>query len=564
MPESWYVQACRTWLQVLDEAVALHGDRELFVYKDRHVTYAEFDRLSSDLAKGLIEIGVKPKDVVAIWMTNSLDWVVCQFAIYKTGAILLPIYSYYREAELDHAIRQAGVKTLIMSDNFLGKIDAVGIFAGLVPEAETVAAAEFGSERFPTLESVIVVDETRPLPSRFHYDAVMEAGRSSKHDEELLRRQMRISPFDVMNIMYTSGTTGFPKGGMSMHVTNLSTVIHWSAIAELTPDDTILCHVPLFTNLGALYVACLAIYNGSRVIITEQFDAANSLRLIETEKVTYIPGTPSVFRLLLDHEDIAKTDLSSVRGGHVAGAPLTEKAMTEIIEVLGCREVMQAWGLSECGGLSTVTSKHDTLERRLKTVGKPLPNARVKIVDTETGQDAPTGQPGEIYLHDVHPGSCVGAGYYGMPEQTAKTINAEGFFKTGDTGYFDEEGYLYLSGRVDDMFTVGGFNIYPAEIENQIDQIEGISEAYVVSMEDRRLGRVPVAWVMLDATASLTEGEIISLCKSKLSSQKVPRRVFFYQPGELPMTAGGKIKKKDLTLLTEKLVAEISLQPQGA
>lgn len=550
----WYIDALTTWSDVLDCQAETHGDKTLLVFKDRTMIYRDFRSEVDRFAKGLMALGVKKGDVVGIWMTNSIDWVVCQFAVYKAGAVLLPLYSYYRGSELDYALKQAGVTTLIMADRFLGKIDALAIAEETIPEIATVAKADFASAAFPALRSIILVGDGKALASRYGYDEVAVLGEATVSDVDLLRRQGSVTPFDVMNIMYTSGTTGFPKGGMSMHVTNLVTTGQWAEMAGLGPDDVILCHVPLFTNFGGLYGVALGLRNGCKVVITEQFDAAESLRLIAEEGVTYIPGTPSMFRMLVDHEDIDKRDLSSVRGGHVAGAPLTEATMADIQEVLGARDIMQAWGLSECGGLATVSTRNHPRDKRLRSVGKPLQSAVVRIVNSDTLADVEPGSQGEILLGDRFPGSCVGLGYWSMPDKTAATITADGWFKTGDVGYLDDEGYLYITGRVDDMFTVGGFNIYPAEIEKKLEQIDGVREAFIVPVADRRLGSVPAAWICLENGASVSPSDIAEYTRRNMTSQKVPRRVFFYAPGELPMTPVGKVKKKELTARTAALV----------
>lgn len=554
--DQWYVDALTTWSAILDAQVARRPDDVLFVFEDQRMTYGEFGREVDRFAKGLLALEVKKGDVVAIWMTNSIDWAICQFGIYKTGAILLPLYSYYRQSELEYALNQAGVSVLIMADRFLGKIDALAIAEETIPGLRSAPRDGFVSDKYPALRHVILVGDGADLPSRRRFSEVSALGDATVSDLALLKAQTAVTPFDVMNIMYTSGTTGFPKGGMSMHVTNLCTTAHWSSLAGLTPDDVILCHVPLFTNFGGLYGAALGMRNGCKVVITEQFDAAQSLRLIEEQRVTYIPGTPSMFRMLLDHEDISRRDLSSVRGGHVAGAPLTDTTMRDILDVLGAKDIMQAWGLSECGGLSTVSTRDHPRDKRLRSVGKPLPSSIVRVVDSSTFADVPTEAQGEIILGDRYPGSCVGRGYFGMPDKTAAAITEDGWFRTGDVGYFDAEGYLYVTGRVDDMFTVGGFNIYPAEIENKLEKLDGVREAFIVPVADRRLGNVPAAWVALAEGASLSAASIADYCRRTMTSQKTPRRVFFYRPGELPMTPAGKVKKKELTARTAALVAE--------
>ncbi len=553
--ERWYRDALTTWGRVLEQQASRLAAKKLFIVGEESIDYGEFNRRVDDLAKGLIELGVEKGDVLAVWITNSIEWVVCQFAAYKIGAILLPLYSYYKKTELEYALRQAKVRHLVMADRFIGKVDALEIACEVVPEILTGQKDRFSSARFPELRTIISVNETKALASRYRYADVLGMGAGSGSDTYLADRQAVADPFDVMNIMYTSGTTGFPKGGLSMHVTNLVTTALWAQTAELSQRDIILCHVPLFTNFGGLYAAALGIRNGCTVVITEQFEPANSLEIIEKHRVTYVPGTPSMFRMMLDHPDIQKRDLSSLRGGHVAGAPLTEATMHEILEVLGARDMMQAWGLSECGGVSTASTKDHSIEKRLTSVGKPLASARVIICEPGSTRPLPAGTQGEILLGDVYPGSCVGKGYHLMPDKTAAAITADGWFRTGDVGFLDQDGFLHVTGRVDDMFTVGGFNIYPAEIENKLELLEAVKEAFVVPIDDRRLGNVPVAWIARAAGHDITEDAVKAYVRQIMTAQKVPRRVFFYSPGQLPMTPAGKVKKKDLARRTADLIA---------
>lgn len=553
MKPDWYQDSLTTWPEVLDRQAKTQGERTFLVMDDRTVSYAAFRNEADRVARGLLALGVGKGDVVALYMTNSIEWVICQFAIYKAGAILLPLYSYYRESELSYALEQAGATVLIMQDSFLGKVDACAIARTSIPELDTERADAFSSAKFPFLKNIVRAGRGEDLPSRHTLETVIERGEAVP-PAALAARQAEITPFDVMNIMYTSGTTGFPKGGMSMHVTNLVTTHQWSRLAGLGQDDVILCHVPLFTNFGGLYGAPLGMRNGAKVVITEQFDAGRSLELIETHAVTYIPGTPSMFRMLLDHPDIATRNLSSVRGGHVAGAPLTDATMQDILDVLGAERIMQAWGLSECGGLSTVTTADDPREKRLSTVGKPLASAVLRIVDDQ-GREVEQGAQGEILLGDALPGSCVGKGYWRMPEKTAQTIDEQGFFHTGDVGFVDADGYLHITGRVDDMFTVGGFNIYPAEIEKRLEEMAGVREAHIVPVADRRMGNLPAAWIVPDPGNAPTAEAVARHVRTLMTSQKVPRRVFFCAAEDLPRTPVGKVKKKDLLRLTAERVA---------
>lgn len=549
MLQDWYEESLTTWPDILDRQSETHENRVFLTMDGQTITYGAFRKQVDRVARGLLALGVRKGDVAAIYMTNSIDWVICQFAIYKTGAILLPLYSYYRESELSYALKQAEVSVLIMQDQFLGKVDALAIAKAAIPELDTAKADSFESSAAPSLRHVIRVGKGADLESRQSLDAVVAHG-ATVAPRDLVARRSQLSPFDVMNIMYTSGTTGFPKGGMSMHVTNLVTTHQWSKLAGLGPDDVILCHVPLFTNFGGLYGAPLGMRNGARVVITEQFDARHSLQLIESEGVTYVPGTPAMFQMMLDHPDIATRNLSSMNGGHVAGAPLTDATMQGILDVLGAHRIMQAWGLSECGGLSTVSTADHPREKRLTTVGKPLESVILRIIDPETGADIDPGAQGEILLGDAQPGSCVGKGYWNMPEKTRESIDAQGFFHTGDVGFLDEEGYLHITGRVDDMFTVGGFNIYPAEIEKNLEEMAGVREAHIVPVEDRRMGNLTAAWIVADPVEGPNAEAVAHHVRARMTSQKVPRRVFFCAPQDLPRTPVGKLRKKELIRMT--------------
>ncbi|MFS0823894.1 AMP-binding protein [Bacillus sp. 1P02SD] len=535
----WYLNTHKTWVQVLEETCTRFPNKEYIVFNDERITYGEFYEKVNHIAGGLLELGVKKGDVVAVWMPNCPEWMQIQFAIYKIGGILLPLYTYYRTMEVEYALKQSEAKVLFMKDDFLGKIDAAEIMKDICPEIESINKEDFNSEKLPNLKTIISLDG-KELIGRYDFSEIVSTKENSI--SEVNRIVKEISPFDVMNIMYTSGTTGFPKGGMSMHRTNLATVYHWTTIANVSERTVILGQVPLFTNFGGLYVGPLAMLRGAKVILTEYFNAENSLRLIEQESVTYIPGSPSMFIMLLEHRDFGIRDVSSLTTGHVAGAPLSPELMNDIIHKMGVKNIMQAYGLSECGGIATVTSSEDEMDKRLETVGKPLPSAQVKVVDIET-QETIINKPGEIWLHDVLPGSCVGKGYWRMPDKTDETTTKDGWFKTGDIGIMGTDGYLRFVGRLKEMFTVGGFNVYPAEIENFIQTHPDVQEVHVIGVPDHRLGEVPMAWIRLKQGVCLSEESMIEFVKKNLSSQKVPRYVQFFGEGELPMTGSGKIQK---------------------
>lgn len=528
----------RHWVDVFVDRTDASTDSVYAVCGEESLTYGELRERVDLLASALLHRGVRPGQVIAVWMTNSLDFLLVQWTAYRLGCALLPLYSYYRRVELAHALVESRARILFTSRNFAGKTDPLRTLTALLPELDE-PDPEFAA--CPDLKLVVTAEDVGLAGAQSM--RALSDGVEIEYDG-LRSVQERLAPTDLMNIMYTSGTTGVPKAGLSMHVNNLATVRHWSALARLGARDVILAHVPMFTNFGCLYTNGLAMFNGARLEVTRTFDAGTSLRLIEERGVTYVPGAPEMFRMLLEHEAFPTTDTSTVASGHVAGSAVDPALMRRVITQLA-PNAMQAYGMSECGGLSTATSDRDPLERRLDSVGRPLPSARVRVTDPQTGKEQPTGVVGEIWFGDAEPGSCVGKGYLAAPEATAEAVTPGGWFRSGDLGRYDEDGYLYFVGRSKNMITVGGFNIYPAEVERHVLACPGVRTCFVVGAPDERLGSVPVAFVVGDE--GLTADAVTGFMRERVSSQKQPRHVWVVDEADLPRTPSGKIRVAELS-----------------
>ncbi|MFJ9590782.1 class I adenylate-forming enzyme family protein [Streptomyces acidicola] len=532
----------RTWIDVFVEQTDRLPEQPMAYDGDRMVSYGELRRQVDELALALLADGVRPGECLAIWMNNCLDFVVAQWAVYRVGCTLLPLYSYYRVPELEHCLNNAGVTTLFTKSDFAGKVDARALLLGLLPELEQETAGNVSHARVPSLRRVITADDWQLPGTRTVQQLAAAEGRP--HAGVLDTIQGRVAPTDVMNVMFTSGTTGKPKGGLSMHRNNIASVHCWSQAARLSPKDVILCHVPLFTNFGCLYASALAVFNGASMVITPYFDAAESLRLITAHKITYVPGSPEIFRGLLEAPEFPNADVSTVRGGHVAGSELEPDLMARIIDELA-PEVMQGYGMSECGGISAFSSAADKREARLGTVGRPISTCKLEIRDPLSGEKMPAGKTGEIWYADALPGSCVGKGYHGDRALTQASITPDGWFRSGDLGRMDENGYVVFAGRIKNMITVGGFNVYPQEIQQFLTAQDGVAEAHVVGVRDHRLGTVPVAFLVPDGK-TLDTAAIEARARTSLSSQKRPRAYWITPRSELPYTPSGKVETKEL------------------
>lgn len=533
----------------VDVFVRVTEERPSSVYatsEDGQLTYGELRESVDRLASGLLERGVRPGQVLAIWMTNGIDLLVAQWATYRLGCSLLPLYSYYRKSELEYALAESRATVLFTARNFDGKTDPVATLLQVLPELRNEHPS-FVS--FPNLRLVAGADDLGlagvvPMAKIGDVESIETEGLDRIHS--------RISPFDIMNVMYTSGTTGVPKAGLSLHSNNLSSIREWSALARLDENDVILAHVPMFTNFGGLYANGLALYNGCRMEVTRTFDAAESLRRIDCCGVTYVPGSPEIFRMLLDHPDFSKIDVSRIQSAHVAGSSIEPELMRRIVDELA-PNAMQAYGMSECGGIATVSSDRDPIERRLDSVGKPIDSVAVQIHDPIAGKELPVGEIGEIWFGDVYPGSCVGKGYLAAPRATAAAVTSSGWFRSGDLGKFDIDGYLHFTGRLKNMITVGGFNVYPTEVERHLAAHPSVVIAHVVGVPDERLGTVPVAFVVVDQP--LAAATLMAFMAERVSSQKRPRAIWIVKASELPMTPSGKVRTGELAERAVKLLA---------
>jgi len=342
-----------------------------------------------------------------------------------------------------------------------------------------------------------------------------------------------------------------------MHRNNMACVYNTTARMGLNETHRSLLNLPLFSNFGCMYVAGLSFMRGAAVVMHEEFNTVESLETIQKEKITHIYGSPAMFISYVDEPKLMDFDLSSLRGGIVGGSPLPPKTMEDMVNKLGLTEALNVYGLSECGGLATTNVMDDPIEKKATTVGIPLENCQVKVIDPESGKEQPAGSQGEICLHDVLKGSSVGTGYYNMPDKTRETIDKDGWFHTGDLGIMGEDGYLRITGRVKDMFLVGGFNVYPVEIENLIIRHPKVSKVQVVGVPDHRMGEVGMAFIELKPGGDCREQEIIDYAKEHLANFKVPRFVKFVE--DFPMTGSGKVKKFQLR---EEAIKELGLKEE--
>jgi fatty-acyl-CoA synthase len=536
---------------LLDQQAARFGDRDALVHVEHgaRYTYAAFRDACNLVAKGLIAIGVRKGDHVGIWATNYPEWVIAQFATAKIGAVLVTVNPAYRTHELEYLLKQSDASTLILIGSFKTS-DYVAMIDELIPELRGATAGDLASARFPMLKRVIFIgDEQHPGMLRWS-DLAQLGGRVA--DDELARRQSACDPDDVINIQYTSGTTGFPKGAMLTHFNIVADASYIAECMKFTEQDRLCIPVPFYHCFGCVLGTLCCVTRGAAMIIpAEYFDPLKTLRAAEAERCTALHGVPTMFIAELQHPDFARFSFTGLRTGIMAGSPCPIEVMKQVVDKMGAKEITIAYGQTEASPVITQTRTDDPIELRVSTVGRALPNVEVKIVDPETGQEMPRGQQGELCTR----GFIVMKGYYNLPEATAKAIDADGWLHTGDLATMDASGYCKITGRLKDMIIRGGENIYPREIEEFLYTCPKIADVQVVGVPDLKYGEEVMAWVKLKEGQAATEEEIRDFCRGKIAYYKVPRYIKFVT--EFPMTVTGKVQKYKMR---DVAVEELGLQ----
>jgi fatty-acyl-CoA synthase len=526
--------------RILAETTEKYPNQTAVAYVDREYkqTWQEFSATVDTIAKGLMAMGVQKGEKVAVWATNVPHWVALQFATARIGAIMLTINTNYRSTEIDYVLKQSDCENIFII-NGLRDVSYLDIMYELVPELKTHPRGNLKSERYPCLQRVFFMgpEKHRGLYSMPELMSLAVA----TDDADYQARQDSLDPYDIINMQYTSGTTGFPKGVMLTHV-NIGNNGYWLGAGQnLSHEDKVCIPVPLFHCFGCVLGVMACVNHGSAMVFTEVFDPVHVMMSIENEKCTAVYGVPTMFIGMMNHKLFPKFDFSSLRTGIMAGSPCPVKSMNDCIEKMNMREVTIVFGLTEASpGMTQTMYNEPSIKKKCETVGKSMPGIEVKIVDANTGEDLPPGMPGEVVCR----GYNIMKGYYKMEEATAKTIDKDGFLHSGDIGVMDEDGYFAITGRIKDMIIRGGENIYPKEIEDFIHHMEGVQDVQVVGVPSEKYGEQPGAFVIPYPNADITPQDVIDYCQGKIAWYKVPKFVHFVTA--FPLTASGKVRKIEL------------------
>lgn len=541
--------------QVLRQTARRYGQRDALVCPQVQTrwTWLEFDSAVDETSRGLLALGFQPGDHFGVWSTNWPEWVILQFACARIGVVLVTINPAYRASELEYALCQSQVRGLALIEGYK-RSNFIEMLGSLCPDLATSPPGALCSPRFPKLKWVIQM-RGQGYPGFLEWQQLIHGGDQVPH-ERLLEAESGLKPTDPINLQYTSGTTGHPKGAMLTHRNLLLNGYYAAQGQALTEADRICVPVPLYHCFGCVLGTTCAVVCGAAMIFPHEFfDAQATLDAIELERCTAIYGVPTMFIAELEHSTFADRRITSLRTGIMAGSPCPIELMKRVVKEMGAREITIGYGQTEASPLITSTDTKDTIEHRVGTVGRPLPGIEVKIVDTDSGETLPDNQPGELCCR----GHNVMLGYYNQPDLTAKAIDAEGWLHTGDLAVRHSDGYFRITGRFKDMIIRGGENIAPREIEELLYQYPSIEEVQVVGVPDRKFGEEVAAWIKLRAGKAATEEEIRNFCRSQLSHFKTPRYIKFVD--SFPTTVTGKIQKYKIR---EQAIIDYGLQDAAA
>jgi fatty-acyl-CoA synthase len=499
-------------------------------HQGRRDTYAALDEAVNEVARGLMALGLEVGDRLGIWSPNCAEWVLVQYGSAKTGVILVNINPAYRTSELAYALRQSGCRMLISARAF-----KTSDYAAMIDEVRP---------DLPALEKVIFLDGP-------DWDGLL-AGAAEVSPEALRERMSTLDFDDPINIQYTSGTTGFPKGATLSHHNILNNGFFIGEACRYTEADSVCIPVPFYHCFGMVLGNLACTTHGAAMVIPDAaFEPKSVLETVAAERCTSLYGVPTMFIAELEHPEFERYDLSSLRTGIMAGSPCPVEVMKQVVSRMHMEEVTICYGMTETSPVSTQTVPEDSLEHRVSTVGRVHPHVEIKIVDPETGRTVRRGEPGELCTR----GYSVMTGYWNDPERTAEAIDATGWMHTGDLATMDVDGYVNIVGRIKDMIIRGGENIYPREIEEFLYTHPDVSDVQVIGVPDAKYGEELMAWVKVREGATLTEEELKEFCRGKVAHYKVPRYVKFTD--EFPMTVTGKIQKFKMR---EQSISELGLE----
>ncbi len=530
--------------EILEETVTLFPDNDALVYKNRNLklSYFEFNEYCNNLAKSLMDFGVKRGDHIAVWANNIPEWIFLQFASAKIGAVLVTVNTYYKSFEFEYLLKQSDAKMLFLTNGFKD-VNYIKMVNKIIPKLNDFINCYINSDKFPFLRNIVFLGDEKH-DGMINFQDLLSLGKNVS-DEEFEKRTTSLHYNDTINIQYTSGTTGFPKGVMLSHYNIINNAYFVGKTMGLTYLDKMCIPVPFFHCFGCVLSTLNCVIHGSTMVPIEVFDAEKVLITVEKEKCTVLQGVPTMFISELNHPNFNKYNLKSLRTGIMAGSSCPIEVMVNTMSKMNLKEITICYGLTETSPVLTQTNRYDPIAKRVETVGKSLPNMDIKIVDPKTGVELPYDTPGEL----IAKGYSIMIGYYKMPNETNEVIR-NGWIYTKDLAKVDEAGYFTILGRIDDMIIRGGENVYPREIEEFLFTNEKIEDVSIVGVPSEKYGEEICAFIKPTKETILTEDEIHDYCKDGISRFKIPKYIIFKD--YFPMTASGKIKKIELRKIAKK------------
>jgi len=536
---------------VLRETAARFPDHDALVFPELsfRLTWSAFDAAVDQLARGLLSLGLHQGDHFGIWATNWPEWVLLQFATARIGVVLVTINPAYRSEELAYALAQSEVVGLVLLEQFKTS-HFIDMLEQVCPEVRTCPPGQLSCSDFPHLKWVIGL-RARSHPGMLAWQELVDRGTQTS-TVDLAAAEAALRPEDPINLQYTSGTTGFPKGAMLTHRNLLLNAFYAAEFQRLSESDRMCLPVPLYHCFGCVLGSTCSVVTGAAMVFPHEcFHPAATLAAIESERCTVIYGVPTMFIAQLEHPTFAERDTRSLRTGIMAGSPCPVELMKRVVSDLGAREITIGYGQTEASPLITQTRTDDPLEKRVGTVGRAFPEIEVKIIDPESGRTLPDGQSGELCCR----GHNVMLGYFKMPDRTAQAIDAEGWLHTGDMALRQPDGFFRITGRFKDLIIRGGENIAPREIEELLYRHPKVEDVQVIGVPDRKFGEEVAAWIKLRTGETATESEIREFCQQHLAHFKIPRYVKFVD--SFPTTVTGKIQKFKMR---EQAIVDLGLQ----